>query len=414
MFRSSRFKALAIAGVALTVGACNCRGDATTDADGVSIGGWYRVELRGASDEIVPFFVSLPADHVAASARLVNGEQQIVAEHSWSGLRVDIAFSVYRTHLEAEARDDGSLAGAFHHESPAFGDSELELRAERIDQPDPELRFRSEGEAITDLPMAWRLTFEDLGDAKLDLSQTGESAVEGILQLENGNAIYLAGNARGDRLALSGFDGSSPYLLDATIAGDRLEAAWIAGPGFSWREDVTGVADPRFELNVSVALAPNAYRIPVPELREPPYSGSPVILVLTGSWSPASMRAVPFLNELYQDHREANLEILALNYEFTEDERHNDEVARTIAEVYDVPWSVVPVDGGAEDYFSIVPAGLENIDVQSFPVLVFINRNGLVHEVRAGFPPQAAGELYTTTIETYRELATEITAHDEL
>ena len=396
-------------GLVATIAACDCRGDrAASDPDGIPIGGWYRAEVRAEGGEVVPFFVALPADHQSASARIVNGAQEVVAEHAWSGVHMDLEFPVLRTHIEAGAGEGGALEGSIHHESLALGDSKLSFTAEPVNEPDPEARFLFEGDAPTEIATNWRLTFDDTGDAQLSLTRSGDSAVEGLLRLDNGNAIYLAGNRRGDTLRLSGFDGSSAYLLDAAVAGDRLEGTWLAGPGLGWREPITGAAEPRFEIDVEVSLPPGTHRLPVPELREEPFAGSPVILALTGSFNPASMRAIPFLTELYREHRDAGLEILALNYELSADEAYNDAIAETIAEVYEVPWQLIPVDGTAEEYLSIVPAGLEGIDVQSFPVLVFIDRDGLVHEVRAGFPPEAASEAHEATVADYRELAAAI------
>jgi thiol-disulfide isomerase/thioredoxin len=400
------------AALVLALAACDCRGKpGEEDPDGVAIGGWYRAEIRSDEGAVVPFFISLPADHGAASARIVNGHQEIEAQHVWSGLRLDVEFPLFHTHIEAVARADGVLEGSFHHESLAFGDSELTFTAAPIDEPDPEARFSSSDASPSgELFPRWRLTFDDTGDAELRLEARGDTAIDGVLRLDNGNAIYLAGNRRGSVLRLSAFDGSSLYLLDATIAGERLEATWRAGPGLSWRERVTAVADADFEIDIAVALAPGVFRLPVPELREPPYQGAPVILALTGTFNPASMRAIPLLDELHDAHRDADLQILALNYELTADERHNDEVAAAIAEAYEVEWRILPIDGRAEDYLSIVPAGLEHLDVQSFPVLAFIDRQGLVHALRAGFPPEAAAELYAQVVEDYRRLAAEIAA----
>jgi hypothetical protein len=418
MMVSRRWRPAAGAAVLLALAACDCRGQADeADPDGVPIGGWYRAEIRADDGAAVPFFLSLPADHEARNARIVNGEQEIAAEHVWSGARLDLEVPIYRTHIEAGAQPGGVLEGSYHHESLAFGDSELSFAATPIDAPDPEARFSltaeaPQGEHEDSLEAApfdrWRLTFDDTGDAELRIEGRGETAIGAVLRLDNGNAIYLAGNRRGDALALSGFDGSSLYLLEATIAGDRLEATWRAGPGLAWRERVTGVADADFQLRVDIALAPDVFRLPIPELREAPYEGAPVILVLTGTFNPASMRVIPFLSELYAAHRDHDLQILALHYELTADERHNDEVAQRIAEIYEVPWRIEPIDGRAEDYLAIVPAGLEHIDVQSFPVLAFIDRDGLVHALRAGFPPEAATELHAQVVEDYRRLAAEI------
>ena len=413
----ARFLGLPAAAVclpALAASGCTCVGGGDgVDLESISIGGYYRAEIIGEGGDAVPFFIHLPEDE-SAGAHVRNGRDEIEADHTWDGADVRVEFPIYRTVIEATAREDDALVGSFRSESPAFDSGELEFRAEPAAAPKPAARFRAGDDPDTSaqMPEHWRLTFDDMGDGALSLTLEGDGGAEGTLHLENGNAIYLAGDAGDDRLRLSAFDGSSPYLLEAELSGDRLEGRWIAGPGLEWREPLTGAAKPDYEVavNVNVAFAGSDYRPPVPELRQPPYRGSPTILALTGSWSPASMRIVPFLGELREEHAGDELQILALNYELTDDEDYNDEAVAAIVSRFDVDWEMIPIDGGPEDYATIMPAGFEQTDVQSFPVLAFIDRDGFVAAVRAGFPPEASGDPYAATVAEYRELAADLAA----
>ncbi len=375
--------------------------------------GWYRVVVQSGDTDDIPFYLHLPAE--GDEAIVQNGPQElrapVVRDDASAAM---ISYEIYHTSIRLH-RDDDAVRGAFESSSNTWGESSLDLVAERVEGPEPTERFApfDEGDERVDASGIWRAEFlEGSGDARLDLEQDDE-VITGTIHFQTGNFVLLAGNVHGSQARLSAFDGSTPYLMILDLEGDELDGHWAAGPELAWQEGF--FADRVDELDwkprVGAGILPTALELP--QLDDEKYEGKPVIVELAGSWCATCQYAAPVMRRLYERYHERGLEILTLNYEFTSDEAYNQRQAEKYKERYGIPWDVVPVHGELDEYAEIMPPGLETVNAAGFPVAIFLAPDRTIRGINAGFPSPAAEDAHAATAAEYERMAAELFSDDE-
>lgn len=349
---------------------------------------WYRALVTGDGVEI-PFLFELPAK--SGTATFLTGDRRQTAPATWTGDQVEIRFDAYHTAIAATRSADGALRGKLTSSTRFLGEASLDLTATPIESPAATELFDAPAAGNRAAALGvWKLEFQDdSGVARLAIDPHGVNGVTGILQFDTGNQVLLAGGVRGNRLRLAAFDGSSPYSLDGELAGDAIRGNWIAGPQLAWRESFRGTRSSE-QSTPSAIRARTAAKISLEQLSQPPYKDNPVVIELAGSWCPACEHAAPILVDLHRRHHEAGLQVLTLDYEFTDDRTYNVTQAEAFKQRNRLPWEVVPVHGDLDSYAEIMLPELEDSNPAGFPIFVFVRRDRTIAAVHAGFPPPEA------------------------
>lgn len=366
---------------------------------------WYRATIDREGDEIdpIPFFIQVPRAGASEALVIRNGKLDMKPEFEWKGDALQVRFPIFHTRIEARAEGD-DLTGAFRSESRSWGEAELGFRASPIDAPHAARQFAGEATEPGNAIGTWRLEFPETGDAKLSLRAVDGAGIEGVLTFSSANSVHLAGARYGDALKLSSFDGTSPYLLTATITGTDIEGAWAAGQGLSWSEEFEGArAEDEVELESGLQVAKGAKRLTVPGVDLSEYEGKPTIVELAGSWCITCKHMAPFLAEIYAEHNPKGLQMVTLTYEFTDDEAYNAKQAERFKKEYEIPWKVIPVHGDVDSIPEMMPPSLENLDITGFPISIFVAPDGSIRYLHAGFPNEAATEERAHVITEYRQ-----------
>lgn len=375
---------------------------------------WYRAELSLPKLGALPFFLQVPARGSQGEAIVANGPERIAAHATWQGTHLVVAFPPFGSQIACELGQGGALAGTWTRKSPAFGQAALPFRATPVAAPDPAHRFAGPA-APVDLPAGDWVWHLDVGDGKLIVAAAGPDAVSVVVMLPSGNTSTLAGNARGGQIVLSGFDGTSPYLV--TLRRDparptHLTGRWIAGMDLSWQEDFTAdKAEAPLEIESGVDVASRAEKIDRAELAAPPYAGHPVIVDMGGSWCPSCGSAMPVLIDLYRRYHPQGLQILTILYEFSDDPAY---VAKQVADfkaAYHVPWTVVAGDATLDDFASHLPLELVNAEPARFPIALFVRADRTVAAVHAGFPAPEAREAFARVSAEFARDAAALLGH---
>jgi thiol-disulfide isomerase/thioredoxin len=368
---------------------------------------WYRAVLANDAGEEVPFFV-----------KLAKGEDRAVVDGSafratlaWSGPEVVVDFPLAQTRITATEAADGTLAGRWTSQPKGFPATSLAFRATPLPGPDPAQRFAAAART-TAAPAAvegvWKLDFEQSGRAKLVVSKKGDE-VRATLFFITGNTAALRGEVDGGLLRLSDFDAQSPYLMTADLSAGSMKGRWISGPGLNWRETFTGSPSSDFALETEIRAVPRS-RLKLAALDAPRYQDKPVLVSLSGSWCPSCAYAAPELVKLYEQHHARGLEIVTLNYEFTDDVEHNQHRTAAYAKEHGFTWDVVPVNGEMEAAMDIIPKELDNVNPSGFPIAIFVNRDRTIEGVLAGFPSPDAAESHAAMAEKYSSMVERILA----
>lgn len=367
--------------------------------------GWYRAIIRAADGTEIWFFLGVPAAGKPGDAVFRVGTHDVKSEATFDGKTLAVPMAVHQTAVEAQVGADGALTGTFSTSWQAWGTSTLPLTATKIEAPAVSaLGTVPAGGAPIDLGEArtvWKLATSDSGTAKLALEQTAPGDFAGLLSLDTGNLIYVAGNGRGDALVLTGFDGTSAYRVDLALAEDRKRAKGklFGGHKLDWRETLTASRVPDFALAVKAKPAKPRARIGLPDRPElaalPP---GPLLVELAGSWCSTCRNAAPFLVAMHREYAPRGLQMVTLLYEFTDDPEADAKQVEAFKRTYGVTWPVVAIPGDVDAFAEIMPSGLADLNPSGFPITLFLGADRSLHALHAGFPaPDAEGEFRRVT-----------------
>ncbi len=238
----------------------------------------------------------------------------------------------------------------------------------------------------------------------------------GTFMTTTGDYRYLAGNAAGDTLKLSTFDGAHAFLFhaklqdDGSLAGDFWSGNW-------WHETWTAAPDP--DAALPDPFAETKYRgdeaaltrmhftaldgTPTPVGTLAPH-GSPRIVVVFGSWCPNCHDATRLLTRLHAEYKDRGLRVLGLAFEHEQD--HDRAAERVKAYADDLGVGYPLLIAGLSDKKKASEA-LPVLDrFRSYPTTMFIDHDGSIRAVHTGFTGPATGDAYT-------DLVASFTAHIE-
>jgi peroxiredoxin len=384
------------------------RGEAPADAAPL---GQYRAVLSVAGGDL-PFGLELARENGVLVAWLINGPERVrVPDVQLDGDRLTMHMPGYPHRLEARFVD-ARFEGAVELLRPRGVIKSIRVVA----MPGQAWRFFPKPDAEPmDFSGRWALTFRDEEGAEsaaiAELTQAGH-VVTGTVLRASGDDRYIAGEARGDTLFLSRFDGGSAYLYlgrlgpDGTLAGD-----FHSGGGA--HETWSGRRDPEARLEdpaQMTALKPGASSLEFtfPDLGGSPitfpgaqFAGKVVLITIGGSWCPNCHDEAVFLRELLATRRAQGLEVIQLMFEYTPDFASAAASARAFAEKFSIDYPVLIAGTTSDnDVLKKLP------QLQSFgayPTLFIFDRKGSWRRTHAGFSGPATGAHY-------RELDRDLTA----
>jgi len=363
--------------------------DATINFDGVEI----------------PFRLGFSGDGAKIQGWFFNGDDKVL---STSGTFEDgsltLNFAHYATKLEATLKD-GRLEGQYGpvlkeiypiHATRTVPSMESGTSAPAID---------GEWEIAVNSPKgesAWRLI----------VHQSGSDASAAILRVD-GDTGTLTGHYHDGRFVLSHFSGARPSLLTLTPASDETLAVSLTSlhghsdftamrPEAARAKGLPGPTDPSEHTTVKEPAAPFTFSFrdlngKLVSNTDARFEGKVVVVNVLGSWCPNCHDEAPFLAELYRQHRNEGLEVVALAFE--EGEQLKDPVRlRAFVRQYGIEYTVL-VAGEPSELNAKLP---QAVNLNSWPTTFFLGRDGRVRAVHAGFPGRASGALHTQAIEEFQ------------
>ncbi len=363
--------------------------------------GTYRGVLSVAGGDL-PFGIELTREDGALVAYLVNGPERARAPDTrLDGNRLEIRMPGYPHRLSAVFRD-ARFEGTVEFLRPRGV-----IRSVRfIGMPGQAWRFFPKPDvAPADFSGRWALTFRDESGERIaiaELQQRGHE-VWGTVLRPSGDDRYIAGEARGDTLFLSRFDGGSAFLYlgrlgaDGTLGGD-----FHTGGGA--HETWSGRRDPAAQLPVTgvhTTLKPGADRVEFtfPDLDGSLYAfpraehaGKVVLITIGGSWCPNCHDEAVFLRELLSSRRAQGLEVIQLMFEYTPDFASASATARAFADKFAIDYPVLIAGTTSDD--DVLKKLPQLAQLRAYPSLLVIDRKGLVRNVHTGFNGPATGVHY--------------------
>jgi thiol-disulfide isomerase/thioredoxin len=138
----------------------------------------------------------------------------------------------------------------------------------------------------------------------------------------------------------------------------------------------------------------------------PQFKGKAVIVDIFGTWCPNCHDEAPLLEELYRKYHSQGLEIVGLAYEYTDDNPRN---LRQIGIYRAKYWHHIPASAGRYHGRGQIEKTLPQlVNFGAYPTTMFLDRNGRVHAIHAGFAGPSTGEKYQEVQHQMDQLTREI------
>ena len=386
---------LLLAALALAVAGCGSRNRDLQP-------GSYRAVLELPGGEL-PFGLDVAREESGLVLYLVNGKERVrVPEVVVEPGKFTARMPGYQNTLTAKIAGD-ELEGEATLVRPGGETQSLPFKAELGKA------WRFNEQQLTDnadFAGRWSVTFtDDKGKTSPGVAEFAQSfgAVTGTVLTPTGDHRFLAGEARGDELMLSRFDGAQAHLYRAKLnergelvgehwsgkfGHDRFVAVRNPDAELDTSSVATGLKDPAVSLEFTF---PDLDGQPV-SFSDPRFKGKVVIVALAGSWCPNCHDEAAFLVELYKKYRAQGLEIVSLMFEHFDDFKQAAEATRRFRKDAGIDYTTLIA--GISDKDEAAKALPQLTGVFAFPTTIFVDRNGVVRKIHAGFTGPATGLHY--------------------
>ncbi len=367
--------------------------------------GYWIGKLRISKTNSIPFNMEIVKD----SVYFVNAEERIGAKVVQDGEQLVIEMPIFDSEFRISKNDKGVFG--FWHNYAKGPDYQIDFTAHPIDKESYDNRFSiPKSSNVTNFEGNWETTF-DVGSEgaykALGLLLQVNQDVKGTFLTETGDYRFLQGNAIGDSLYLSAFDGSHAFLFAAEMDGDTLKGTFYSGNHYqnnwkAFRNDEFELRNPdsltRLKIGEELSFSfPGLDGKPV-SYPSPKYTEQVVIIQLLGSWCPNCMDETKFLTDLHNNYRNKGLHVIGIAFENPESLEGKMARVKELADFYGAEYEFC-VGGYAskKEAEAALPALSE---VLSFPTTIFIDKDGQIRKIHTGFNGPGTGPYYLKFVES--------------
>ena len=269
----------------------------------------------------------------------------------------------------------------------------------------PPQKLRS---AVADISGKWAVTFTKAD--KVDRPGIGEwqqkgNTLHGTILTPTGDYRYLTGIVNGDSMQLSTFDGAHAFLLTAKIKNGQQITGGVFYSGATSSEPWEAIKNENVKLpNVAAMyMKDDKERLnfrfmdldkKVVSITDAKFKNKVVIIQIMGSWCPNCMDETAFLSDFYKRNKQRGLEIIGLAYEYTTDFDRSVKSIRKFRDRFKVEYTMLNTGVTVSDSLRTEKTLPQMTQIKSFPTTIFLDKNGKVAKVKAGFEGPGTGAHY--------------------
>ncbi len=223
----------------------------------------------------------------------------------------------------------------------------------------------------------------------------------GTFLTETGDFRYLEGNAVGDSMYLTCFDGSHAFLFNATLSDDTLRGEFLSGNHYKVKwfgikndtvklrnpDSITyAVNDKKVQFNLTDTEGVD-FSYPKLEKETPKIT----LIQIFGSWCPNCIDETLFLNEIYEKFK-TDIDIIGIGFERGKTKK--DQLAHLIKfkQTLNVKYNIVLGGKASKKDATLLFPMLNNII--AFPTLIILNDKNEILRIHTGFSGPATGAHY--------------------
>ncbi len=253
----------------------------------------------------------------------------------------------------------------------------------------------------------------------------GKVPVTGIVEPVSGDTGLLHGAVYRDpngktHFHLSRFDGIHVLALDGDFQSDGSLQGQIAGIASSTpftarrSKDVTA-ANPNAQAGSLTGIKDpqQPFRFGGVDQSGKPidqesaqFKGKAVIVDIFGTWCPNCHDEAPILEQLYRKYHSQGLEIVGLAYEYTDDNARNLRQLGIYRDKYGIGFPLLLA--GTTDDGQIEKTLPQLVNFGAYPTTIFLDRDGRVHAIHAGFAGPSTGDKYEEVQQRMDQLTRQI------
>ncbi len=370
--------------------------------------GPWRFELK-TTHGTIPFIVQFSIVKDQYSGILYNGAEEIPLDVTLSNAGVSIPIQSFELSLELTYPKDGIMYGHLvrHNKNP---NPRTPIMAIFGKSP----RFPEMTEAPTvDLNGKWSITLThdtNKQEQGVLILKQDKNKIFGSILTPTGDYRYMEGIVWGNKFRAASFDGVYNYLFAGEMTQGKIKAEILN----SYKTHVEGIRDEK-------AALPNAYEqtkvsslnFEFPDLlgkkislSDNKFKNKPMVIQIFGSWCPNCLDETNFLVNWYSQHSKRNIEILALAFERSLDNKRARVQLLKTQKKYKIPYTILLAGSTSEDKPMDKLPEIKNFI--SFPTLIFLNKKHEVYKVHAGFSGPSTGEFYIKWIEEFNSIINEL------
>jgi len=379
-----------------------------TQAQNISLGEWRGII---AYDQIeVPFSFTVKKENEQYVVTLKNGDEAIQITNSrWVNDSLVIPMHVFDAEIRTHVSEN-QMSGRWLKHYKTNGD-----RVFRATFNKPRFVAATSKKVVrvpAELKMSFTPSFGMAYDAK-GLFYQDKHRITGTIMAEIGDYRYFEGVVTKDSLKASSFDGVHAFLLLGAYNGKQWQGELVLDNNYS--EPWTGSIAPEFSLTdpfvkidqtdpgkqepyFDILTAGSGFNTLDPD----DYLGKVTIIQLLGSWCPNSLDETNYLIKWYADHRERDIEVLAVFYEMNYSkaygmQRMNDYIADNT-----IPYPTA-LGGPANKGQAALAFPFVN-KLEAFPTLMILDKSGQVRYMHTYFQGPATGKYYKAFDKRFNEI----------
>ena len=361
--------------------------------------GPWRATLSVQDQKQLPFLFEVLEDE---TIKIFNADETIDLDQI--KIREDslfIHFPVFEGYIAAKFVDSVTLEGAFIKEG-------LDRTVPFVANYGLQDRFKIESKPSYNITGNWETVFSKDSDkdryiAKGIFKQNG-NVVTGTFRTTTGDYRFLEGVINSDKLQLSTFDGAHAFLFTGTVSDSLIEGNFYSGN--HWKEPFVAKRNDTYELPDEESLTYikegyDTFDFTFPDskgdsisLSDDRFKNKVKIIQIMGTWCPNCLDESKYLSQYYKNHKEKDLEIIALAFEYAKTEDKAIKAVTKFKNSVGVEYPVLIAQYGTSDKDKAQEKLPMLNQVLSYPTTIFIDKKGQVRKIHTGFNGPATGQKY--------------------
>ncbi len=261
-----------------------------------------------------------------------------------------------------------------------------------IDKPMPDTK---------DFSGKWKVTFEYDNDeaypAIAEFQQDG-FVLNGTFLTETGDYRFLSGNAFGDKMRLSVFDGSHAFLFSGSLQQDTIYGEFRSGKHYKskWqavRDEGFSLEDP-YAMTKSTSAEAIDFSFQDEEglqisLSDSKYKGKTKLINIMGTWCPNCKDEIIFLKEIKETLGD-DIELVTIAFERYRDEAKAKSILKKYKSALDFDWPILLGGYASKKETGETFAFLDKI--YSYPTLLIVDAEDKIRYIHTGFSGPATSK----------------------